>query len=80
MALLAASPDSKLTLSTATNGENFSNWIPEIESEIDPIKKNRTGRLVPRSEARNVLSSKWNLKIKDASAMTGQPTKIIKPV
>lgn len=65
-ALFVSSPESKLTYSSATKGENSSSWIPAIESEIDSIKRNKTWTLVPRSAARNILSSRWIFKIKDA--------------
>lgn len=72
-ALLAASPEDKLTYSTATKGESASRWTPAIESEIDSIKRNNTWTLVPRSEARNILSSKWIFKIKDGISKDGAP-------
>lgn len=48
-----------------TKGEDSSKWLPAIQSEIDSIRKNNTWTLVPRSEARKILPSKWIFKIKD---------------
>lgn len=72
-ALLASSPEEKLTFSAATKGENSSKWVPAIQSEIDSIRKNNIWTLVPRTEARNILSSKWIFKIKDALREDGTP-------
>eukprot|EP00171_Calliarthron_tuberculosum_P002751 IDg2751t1 len=72
-ALYCAAPESSLSFNAATKGEESKQWLPAIQSEIDSIKKNNTWTLVPRTEARNILTSKWIFKRKDTLNEEGTP-------
>ena len=50
-----------------TNFEEASqeeDWIRAMNEELDQIEKNNTWELVPRPENKNVIGSKWVLRIK----------------
>ena len=49
----------------ATTGPYASFWKTGIDAEIDSLRRNNTWDLVPRSDANNVLTSKWVFKVKD---------------
>eukprot|EP00171_Calliarthron_tuberculosum_P023661 IDg23661t1 len=72
-ALLTNTPESILSYTAATTGEDSDKWLPAIQSEVDSIRKNKTWTLVPRSEAQNILTSKWVFKRKDAEHDDGSP-------
>ena len=72
-ALLTSSADVPLSFSTATKGEDSKHWLPAIQSEIESIRKNNTWVLVPRTEAQNILTSKWVFRRKDAIDENGLP-------
>ena len=63
-ALVSIAPE-LLTFTTATEGEDSKLWLKAIDSEMESLYTNQTWILVPRSEARNLLSCKWLFKIKD---------------
>ena len=60
-----STPEHLLTFTEVTKGEEKGLWIEAIQSEMDSLHANRTWILVPRSEAVNLLSSKWVFKRKD---------------
>ncbi len=59
-----------LTLSAATKRENAESWKAAIKTELDAIAGNNTWKLVPRTEASNILTSKWVFKCKDIAPQT----------
>ena len=54
-----------ITYRAATTGPYASFWQTGIDAEIDSLRRNSTWELVPRSQATNVLTSKWVFKVKD---------------
>lgn len=70
-ALASITPDHLLTYATATKGEESQSWKNAIKSEYDSLIENKTWTLVPRSQARNLLTSKWVFKRKDVSDANG---------
>lgn len=64
-------PDQFLTYAHATKGENRSKWIEAIDSEMESLRKNETWTLVPRQQARNILTCRWLFKRKDAVSESG---------
>ncbi len=42
-------------------GEDAKSWQKAIDTEVNAINENKTWTLVPRSEADNILTSKWGL-------------------
>lgn len=75
-ALLTTAPDPTpehlLTYTEVTKGEEKDLWIGAIQSEMNSLHVNRTWTLVPRSEAVNLLSSKWVFKRKDVINDNGE--------
>ena len=65
-------PEHLLTFTEVTKGEEKDLWIGAIQSEMNSLNTNRTWILVPRSEAVNLLSSKWVFKRKDVVSETGE--------
>jgi len=72
MALSAVVPETNLTFEQATKGEEGQLWSNAVQSEMESLHKNKTWKLVPRSQGRNVLTSKWLFKKKDTMSATGQ--------
>ena len=71
-ALMASTvPEVKLTFTQATKGEEAASWMAACTSEMDSQYKNKTWKLVPRSEARNVLKSMWVFRKKDVLQPNG---------
>ncbi len=56
-ALSAIVPENELSFSAATKGEGSQSWTAAIQTEIDAIEENKTWSLVPRTEAKNILTS-----------------------
>ena len=65
-------PEHLLTFTEVTKGEEKDLWIEAIQSEMDSLEANGTWILVPRSEALNLLTSKWVFKRKDVVSETGE--------
>ena len=71
-ALMASTvPEVKLTFTQATKGEEAASWMSSCKSEMDSQYKNKTWKLVPRSEARNVLKSMWVFRKRDVLQPSG---------
>ena len=54
-----------LTFAQATSGTDAAFWKPGIDAERDAHRRNGTWYLVPPSQAKNVLTSKWIFNVKD---------------
>jgi len=67
----STTPEHLLTFTEATKGEESHLWREAIASEMDSLRKNQTWVLVPRSEAHNLLSSKWVFKRKETITDSG---------
>ena len=61
-----------ISYKSATTGPYASFWKSGIDAELDSLRRNKTWTLVPRSEASNVLTSKWVFKVKDVPGTRGQ--------
>ncbi len=62
--LLLLSPEDQLKFSAATKAEDSESWKCAIENEVNALVENKTWSLVPRTEADNILTSKWVFKQK----------------
>ena len=52
------------TVHEALNGEQSSQWREAMESEYSSLLKNDTWDLVPPPEGKNIVGSRWVLKVK----------------
>ena len=57
-----ATPES---FSAAVRSSDSNNWMDAMKAEISSLDKNNTWTLVPRSEARNILTPKWVFRRKE---------------
>ncbi len=53
----------------------FESWQAAIKTKLDAIAANKTWTLVPRTEANNILTSKWVFKCKHIVDANGKPGK-----
>ncbi len=60
-----------MSFSAATEGEESQSWTAAIQTEIDALEENKTWSLVPRTEATNILTSKWVFKRKEIMNLGG---------
>lgn len=70
-ALATVIPENDLTFTSATKGEESESWKAAIESEYQSHKTNKSWILVPRSEAKNILTCRWVFKRKDQLSEKG---------
>lgn len=73
-ALIASVSDIDLSYHQAIKGEEKHMWIAAIESELNSIRKNKTWILVPRHQAKNILSSRWVFRKKNMPGPHGGQT------
>ncbi len=74
-ALSSVAAEDPLSFSAATKGENAESWLAAIKTELDAIEDNKTWTLVPRTEADNILTSKWVFKCKEILKADGKISK-----
>lgn len=72
MGLAAIVPEQFLTFRQATKGDESASWVEAINAEMDSLRRNGTWTLVPRRQAKNVLTSWWVFKRKDAISESGE--------
>ena len=63
--------EENLTFTQGTNGEESKFWVSACKSEIKAQRKKTTWNLVPRSEIRNILSSKKKFREKEVLSDNG---------
>lgn len=66
LALLLRDDNDSLSYEEAIDAPDREFWKPAIESELSSIEKNKTWALIPRKQAKNILTIKWVFKVKDA--------------
>ena len=67
------------TFKQATNGPRAAFWQTGIDKELASQARNQTWKLVPRSEASNILTSRWVFNVKQLPDANGKQLKVQKP-
>lgn len=57
--------DTPLSFAKIVFGPSVSFWEKVIQYELSFLYKHNTGKFVPRNEARNLLTNRWTLSVKN---------------